>query len=361
MVRKAELREKAGLRRAVTPRDPGAIDLAGNDYLGLARHPAVVTAAARALTEYGLGATGSRVVRGSTAEHEALEEELAEWTGAQAALLYSSGYLANLGAIRALTRRDTLIVVDAHAHASLVDGCRATAAQLLIAPHNDVTFIATCLRPGALVVVESIYSVDGDAAPLAELHRVCRDARATLLVDDAHGLGVIGPQGAGGLAAAGIAGEPDVVATATLSKALGAAGGLVAGPAELRRHVIDTGRTFIYDTAPPPAVVAGARAALGVAKDFQAGRAELRTRSAFAAARFELPEPAGGVLCVRAPSAQAAVDWATACAERGVAVGCFRAPSTPDGTARLRLTVNVGVPRGDFDRALEVVATCAPR
>ncbi|WP_412539613.1 8-amino-7-oxononanoate synthase [Longispora sp. K20-0274] len=361
LVRKAELRAKAGLSRTVTARDPQAVDLAGNDYLGLSRHPVVLKAAAQALADYGLGATGSRLVRGGTPEHELLESELAAWTGAETALVYSSGYLANLGVIRALARRDTQLVIDAHAHASLIDGVRATGLTPLVAPHNDVAYIAANLRAGALVIVESIYSVDGDLAPLAELHRACRDAGAVLVVDDAHGLGVIGPRGAGGPADAGIAGEPDVIVTATLSKSLGAAGGVVLAPAAVRRHLVDTGRTFIYDTAPPPAVMAGARAAVGLARGFDIARDELRSRAATASEALDLPGvPAGGVLSVPAPSPQAAVDWAAACRDKGVAVGCFRPPSTPDGTARLRLTINAGVPRHDFDRALEVVTACAP-
>ncbi|WP_018353018.1 8-amino-7-oxononanoate synthase [Longispora albida] len=355
--RKAALRAKAGLTRRTAPRDGDAIDLAGNDYLGLSRHPQVITAAAKALTRYGLGATGSRLVRGTTAEHEKLESELAEWTGFGSALVYSSGYLANLGILKALSSKRTRLLADAHAHASLIDGCRASGATVEVIEHNSVP---STLDADCIVVVESIYSVDGDLAPLAELHAACRSAGALLLVDDAHGLGVIGQQGSGGAADAGIAGEPDVIVTATLSKALGAAGGVVLGPAALRAHLVDTGRTFIYDTAPPPAVVAGARAALHLARGFELARGVLHERAAKAAVALGVPEPAGGVLSVPAPSPQAAVDWAADCRIQGVAVGCFRPPSTPDGTARLRLTINAGVPNHDFDRALEVVSECAP-
>ncbi len=230
--RRAALRESAGLRRELRPRGPGdgVIDLAGNDYLGLARHPEVIAAATRALAEYGLGATGSRLVRGSTSAHETLESELAEWLGTPAALVYSSGYLANLGAVKALANPRTLLVSDAHNHASLVDGCRLAGAgrdsvQTVVPPHADVAAVAATLaaHPGrpAVVVTESVFSVDGDLAPLAELHAICRRYGALLLVDDAHALGVLGPRGAGGAAAAGLTGEPDVVVTATLSKAFG--------------------------------------------------------------------------------------------------------------------------------------------
>lgn len=360
---KARLRGRAGLTRELRPRtaaDP-AIDLAGNDYLGLARHPAVIAAAAQALSEYGLGATGSRLVRGSTDLHAALEADLAGWLGTESALVYSSGYLANLGAVRALARPRTLLLSDAHNHASLVDGCRS-AGEVVVYPHRDVAAVLSALsaaggRP-AVVVTESVFSVDGDLAPLRELHAAARRHGGLLLVDDAHALGVVGPAGAGGVAAAGLSGEPDVVVTATLSKALGGAGGVVAGPAVLVEHLVDTGRTFIYDTAPPPAVVAGVRAALQLARAADSGRAELATRAGLLASLGASGPPAGGVVSLAAPSAQAAVAWAAACRERGVAVGCFRPPSTPDSRSRLRLTVNVGISREDFEYALDVVAGC---
>ncbi|HWH01092.1 MAG TPA: aminotransferase class I/II-fold pyridoxal phosphate-dependent enzyme [Pilimelia sp.] len=369
--RRARLRARAGLTRRLTPRaaDDRVVDLAGNDYLGLTRHPEVVGAAAAALAEYGLGATGSRLVRGSTPVHAALEEALADWLGTERALLYSSGYLANLGAVRALVRPRTVLVGDAHNHASLVDGCRLSGVETVVVPHADpgAADAALAARPGrpAVLLTESVFSVDGDQAPLAELHAVARRHGALLLVDDAHALGLLGPSGAGGVAAAGLAGQPDVVVTATLSKALGGAGGVVAGPAALIRHLVDTGRTFIYDTAPPPAVAAGVLAAVRLARAGDRLRAELADRAAAATARLAAagltsPAPPAGILSVAAPDAAAAVRWAAACRGRGVAVGCFRPPSTPDGRSRLRLTVNVAVPRPDFDRAVDIAAECAP-
>lgn len=369
--RRAQLRARAGLSRRLRPRGATEqlIDLAGNDYLGLSRHPAVTGAAATALTGYGLGATGSRLVRGSTEAHHALEAALADWLGMARALVFSSGYLANLGAVRALVRPRTLLVTDAHNHASLIDGCRLSGAETVVTPHLDVAAVAAALaaapdRP-AVVVTESVFSVDGDLAPLARLHEVARRHGALLLVDDAHAVGVRGPYGAGAVAEAGLAGQPDVVVTATLSKALGGAGGVVAGPAELIRHLIDTGRTFIYDTALPPAVAAGVLAATGVARTGAVLREELTERAETAVSRLRragltVSTPAAGIISVAAPSAAAAVAWAAACQERGVAVGCFRPPSTPDNRSRLRLTINVGVERADFERALDIIAECAP-
>lgn len=369
--RRAELRAKAGLARQLCPRgaaDP-VIDLAGNDYLGLSGHPEVVAAAGEALRAYGLGATGSRLVRGSTDAHHALEDALADWLRAERALVFSSGYLANLGAVRALVQPRTLLVSDAHNHASLIDGCRISGAETVVTPHGDVAAVQAALAaaPGrpAVVVTESVFSVDGDLAPLARLHAVARRFGAVLLVDDAHGLGVTGPGGAGGVVAAGLAGEPDVVVTATLSKSLGGAGGVVAGPASFVRHLVETGRTFIFDTALPPAVAAGVRAALDLARAADDRRAELADRAALAVRRFRaagLPVslPAAAVVSVTAPGPEAATTWAAQCRERGVAVGCFRPPSTPDPRSRLRLTISAGVPRADFERALDVIVEGAP-
>ena len=207
--------------------------------------------------------------------------------------------------------------------------------------------------------------MDGDLAPLAALHAVTSARGALLLVDDAHALGILGPGGAGGVSAAGLAGARDVVVTATLSKSLGGAGGLVAGPAPLVRHLIDTARTFIYDTALPPAVAAGVHAALRVARSADDRRSVLTARARQAVDRltsagFAVPAPAAGVLSVLAPGPEAALTWAADCRDRGVAVGCFRPPSTPDGSSRLRLTLNAGVSDDDFTRALDVIVECAP-
>ncbi|WDZ87686.1 8-amino-7-oxononanoate synthase [Micromonospora cathayae] len=369
--RRAELRARAGLTRRLHPRGAAdeVVDLAGNDYLGLSTHPEVTAAAGAALRAYGLGATGSRLVRGSTDAHHALEDDLADWLRAERALLFSSGYLANLGAVRALVQPRTLLVSDAHNHASLIDGCRISGAETVVVPHGDVAAVQAVLAaaPGrpAVVVTESVFSVDGDLAPLDRLHAVTRRFGAVLLVDDAHALGVTGPQGAGGVVAAGLAGEPDVVVTATLSKALGGAGGVVAGPAPFVRHLVETGRTFIFDTALPPAVAAGVRAAVGLARAADDLRAELADRATLAvrrlrAAGLTVSVPDAAVVSVTAPGPEAATTWAARCREQGVAVGCFRPPSTPDPRSRLRLTLNAGVPRADFTRALDVIVACAP-
>ncbi|GAB3650012.1 PLP-dependent aminotransferase family protein [Glycomyces tarimensis] len=358
LARKAELRERAGLDRSARPRTD-AVDLAGNDYLGLSRHPDVLAASAAALAEHGLGASGSRLVRGTTGVHERFEAAFARHVGAETATLYSSGYLANLGAVAALAGP---VLLDAHAHASLHDAARLAGGRSDTFAHNDLADLErqlTALRP-SIVAVESVYSVLGDAAPLAAILELTSAHEALLLVDEAHAIGTVGPHGSGGAAAAALAGEPGVVITATLSKALGAAGGVIAGPRRLRRHLTDTSRTFIYDTAPPPAVVAGAAAALAIARDADADRRELARRAALAAKELDTPLPAAGVLSPPAGDAGAARAWAERCAERGVAVGCFRPPSTPDHRSRLRITMNTGVEAADFDKALTIVKETRP-
>lgn len=360
LAHQARLREEAGLRRSAMPRGP-AVDLAGNDYLGLSSDPRVTAAACEALSRHGLGATGSRLVRGTTDLHEELEQALAEWIGVEGTLVFSSGYAANLGAVRALTglSPDTVIFSDAHCHASIVDGCRLARAETVVFPHGSVAALDEALSTFAgrpkVVLTESVFSVDGDLVPLSSYHRVARAHGALLMIDEAHGLGVIGPSGAGG--ASFLAGEPDVVITATLSKALGGAGGFIAGPSPLMRHLVDTCRTFIFDTALPPAVAAGVRVALDIARSSEgdALRLELHER-----ARLLDRQAPAGVVSLLAQGPEQVLGWASACRDKGVAVGCFRPPSTPDKTSRLRLTVNAGVPRDQFEHALEVIEECRP-
>jgi len=263
-------RRRAGLRRSLHVRTPAAadVDLASNDYLGLSRHPAVIEGGVSALRTWGAGSTGSRLVTGNTALHEQFETALADFTGAESALVFSSGYTANLGAVAALSGPGTLVVSDAGVHASLVDACRLSRARVVITAHRDVDAVAAALtdraEQRALVVTDSVFSTDGALAPLRRLHEVCRRHRAVLLADEAHALGVRGDGGRGLVHEAGLAGAPDVVITTTMSKSLGSQGGVVLGPRAVRDHLIDTARPFIFDTGLAPAAVGAAMAALSV-------------------------------------------------------------------------------------------------
>ncbi|MFI0898249.1 aminotransferase class I/II-fold pyridoxal phosphate-dependent enzyme [Streptomyces sp. NPDC020983] len=366
----AAVRAAAGLRRELRPRaaEPGLLDLAGNDYLGLSRHPEVTAAGARACVTWGAGATGSRLVTGSTALHAELEAELAAFTGFEAALVLASGYAANLAAVTALTAAGGLIVSDAANHASLIDGCRLSRAATEVVPHADPAAVGKALgrhAGPAAVVSDTVFSVDGDAAPLAALAAAAREHGAALLLDDAHGLGVLGPGGRGAAHAAGLAGAPDVVCTATLSKALGAQGGVVLGPAGVIGHLVNTARTFIFDTGLAPAAAGAALAALRLLRrePGRAGRALGAARDfhrRFTAAGLDATAPDACVVSVRAPSPAAAVEWAAACRAAGLAVGCFRPPSVPDGVSRLRVTANAALTPAEIAAAAGTVVATAP-
>jgi 8-amino-7-oxononanoate synthase len=364
-------RELSGLVRALRPRtaDSAVLDLASNDYLGLARHPATTGAAAAAALRWGAGSTGSRLVTGSTTLHAELERELAEFCGFEAALVFSSGYAANLAALTALTARGSLLVSDAGNHASIIDGCRLSRAETVVVPHADPSAVGKALDANtgrrALVVSDAVFSVDGDAAPLRDLAEVCRARGAALLVDDAHGLGVLGDGGRGAPAAAGIAGTRGVVATVTLSKSLGSQGGAVLGPARVIDHLVNTARTFIFDTGLAPAAAGGALESLRTLRREPglAGRVRDVARMMHAGlteAGLTAVPPDAAVVSVQAPSPEAALRWAADCRAAGLAVGCFRPPSVPDGISRIRLTARADLTDRQIDAAVRTVAGARP-
>ncbi|WP_031173479.1 8-amino-7-oxononanoate synthase [Streptomyces durhamensis] len=366
----AEARRRAGLVRTLRPRpaDSPLLDLASNDYLGLAHHPEVTEGAARAARVWGGGSTGSRLVTGTTELHTELERELAAFCGFEAALVFSSGYAANLAAVTALGPHGSLIVSDAGNHASLIDGCRLARGERQVVGHADPEAVRKALaghQGPAIVVSDTVFSVDGDRAPLAELAEACREHGAGLVVDDAHGLGVLGDGGRGAPQAAGLAGAADVVVTATLSKSLGSQGGVVLGPAPVIDHLVNAARTFIFDTGLAPAAAGAALAALRllVREPQRAARArevaaELHAR--LTAAGLEAVRPDAAVVSVRAPSPEQAVRWAADCRTAGLAVGCFRPPSVPDGISRLRLTARADLSGAEIERAVRVIGETRP-
>ncbi len=400
------------MRRALRPRGPGPdgiIDLASNDYLGLSQDPQVVEGAVAAAQRWGTGATGSRLVTGDTGLHATLEKDLARFAGAQAALVFSSGYLANLAAVTALAAaldpgdgrsrpsgsrlretgpdgsrpretgpdgsrpretgpRGTLVVSDEANHASLIDACRLSAARIEIVSHLDVSAVdhaLACRRePAALVVAESVFSVAGDLAPVGALHAVARAHGAVLMIDEAHAFGVLGPGGRGAAWAEGIAAEPDVVRTITLSKALAAQGGAVLGAAEVIETLINTGRSFIFDTALAPPAAGAALAALHVL----AARPEIARRAAGNASRLadlalrhglEASRPAAAVVSVLLGAPETAVAAQRLFAAHGVRAGCFRPPSVPAGRSCLRLTARASLSEADFGTVAQALAAVA--
>jgi 8-amino-7-oxononanoate synthase len=355
-------RRQAGLRRSLRVRPAVAteLDLASNDYLGLSTHPAVIAGGVEALHTWGGGAGGSRLVTGNTELHQHFEQQLADFVGAPAGLVFSSGYTANLGAVVSLSGPGSLLVSDAYSHASLVDACRLSRARVVITPHRDLDAVAAALagrdEERAVVLTESVFSADGALAPLRELHQVCRSHGALLIVDEAHGLGVRGQGGRGLLHEAGLAGAPDVVMTTTLSKALGSQGGAVLGPAAVRDHLIDSARTFIFDTGLAPAALGAASAALNVlASEPSRATDVLRHARTLAGICGVSERPESAVVSVILGDAEVAVAAATACLDAGVRVGCFRPPTVPAGTSRLRLTARASLTADDLELAGRVL------
>ncbi|MFE3407556.1 8-amino-7-oxononanoate synthase [Streptomyces mirabilis] len=363
----AHQRLQAGLVRTLRPRaaDSPLLDLASNDYLGLAHHPEITAAAAQAARRWGAGATGSRLVSGTTELHGELERELADFCGFESALVFSSGYAANLAAVTTLAPHGSLVVSDAGNHASLIDGCRLARGATQVVAHADPDAVRKALgthEGPAVAVSDTVFSVDGDAAPLAELATACREHGAALLVDDAHGLGVLGDGGRGAPQAAGLAGAPDVVVTATLSKSFGSQGGAVLGPAPVIDHLVNAARTFIFDTGLAPAAAGAALAARRLLRrePERAARARdvataLHTR--LTAEGLEAVRPDAAVVSVRAPSPEQAVRWAADCRAAGLAVGCFRPPSVPDGISRLRLTARADLTDAQIEHAVGVISS----
>jgi 8-amino-7-oxononanoate synthase len=358
-------RAEAGLTRRLVPtKAQDVVDLAGNDYLGLRHHPAVVAGAVAAVETYGTGAGASRLVTGTLDVHEELEAALASLTGAPAALVLSSGYAANLATLTTLADAGTLVVSDEHSHASLIDGCRLSRAAVSVSRHNDLEHVAELLArrdtPRAVVVVESVYSVLGDAAPVEDLVALTAEAGALLVVDEAHALGVVGPGGAGLVAAAGATTAEHVVVTATLSKSLAAQGGAVMASLVVREHLVNTARPFIYDTGLAPGSAGAALAALGVLRDHPELPARLHANAARLAETCGVAVPEGAVMSVPMPGPHETVEAVERAAALGVRVGAFRPPSTPDGSSRLRITAHADHTEHDLDRACAVLAQLVP-
>ena len=344
-----------------TPRINGRPILAfcTNDYLDLAAHPALAAAAAEAAARDGFGASASRLVAGDLPAHRDLESALATHLRCPAVLVFPTGYQANLGALVAVAGRDDLIVSDALNHASIVDGCRLSRAQIAVYPHRDVTAAARLLADGQsfrrrILVTESLFSMDGDVAPLAELAEAAARTSAVLVVDEAHAFATLGPDGRGLSAAAGVV--PDVF-VGTLGKSIGAAGGFVAGTQPLRDILINRARTFIYTTALPPPVAAAAAAGLALAAGPEGARRRelLASRCAWLADRLAttglapLNTSTGPIFPILLGDDARALTVAAALRDRGIFIPAIRPPTVPSGSARLRLTLSAGHAPDDLE------------
>lgn len=356
--KRKRVRHSRGRVRTASIRPNRAIDLASNDYLGLAQDPRLLQAAHQALDNCGCGATASRVVTGTTWPHVELETALADFTGFQSCLVFSSGYLANLAALTALSGPDCAIYLDAHAHASLQDGSRLARGERHTFAHNNIEdldrLLATRNKPRALVVVESIYSVLGDLAPLTDLYELCTRYDAWLIVDEAHGLGVRG-NGAGLCTEMNLAGRSRILATATLSKALGSQGGAILAGRDVTSHLVNEGRSFIFDTGLAPAAAASAREALQVIQATPELVSDVHATASQIATALNISPTPGAVQSLPMPSADIAFQVAQECRQQGVLVGCFRPPAVPDGVSRLRFTARAAQPRHELTQGLSIV------
>ncbi len=325
-----------------------AILMASNDYLGLAAHRRLKQAATEAIARYGVGAGASRLVSGTLPPHRDLEAALARFKGTEAALTFGSGYLVNLGLIPALAGPGDLILADRLCHASLLDGCRLSGAEFRVYRHGDLAHLDQLLsrrpaRRAVLIVTDGVFSMDGDLAPLPGLLDLAERYEARLLVDDAHGTGVMGKEGRGTAEHFGVEARLPVQ-MGTLGKALGAAGAYVAGPGSLIEYLVNRARSFIYTTAPPPAIAAAAVAALEVVEREPARRARLwanraRLHGGLAALGFTLGPSESPIIPVLVGEAEPALALAERLWEHGVLAPAIRPPTVPKGTSRIRLTI----------------------
>jgi 8-amino-7-oxononanoate synthase len=358
----------AGLIRHLHP--PAGLDFSSNDYLGLARDPRVVDALAEAVRREGCGSTGSRLLRGEREAFAAVERRFAAFKGASRALYFSSGYLANLAVITTLAEKGDLILSDARNHASLIDASRLSPADRVVVPHADVNdvdrrlaaFEATrSAESQAFVVVESVFSMDGDVAPLAEYLSCCMAHDATLVVDEAHSVGLLGQRGSGCLEAMGL--DPDAcVSVNAAGKALGVCGAFVAGSGRVIEYLVQRARPFVFSTAAPPAVATAIDASLAIVEAEPARRERVlgladALRRKLGVVGIDVPtEGPSAIVPVIVGENERAVRIAATLQADGCDVRAIRPPTVPEGSARLRLSVNAGLTEADLDRVVGVLA-----
>jgi len=342
--------------------------LCSNNYLGLADHPRVREAAAEAAMRYGAGAGASRLVSGTMRIHRRLEERLAEFKGSERALLFGSGYLANVGTVQALARPGEVVFSDALNHASIVDGCRLAGAETFVYNHADLDHLAWGLQQaegrGSLIVTDGVFSMDGDIAPLEGIVELAREHDVRVMVDDAHGMGTLGPGGRGTVAAAGLEDEVDVL-VGTLSKSLGSYGAYVCCERSMAKYLVNTARTLIFSTALPPPAVAAAMAALELLQSEPRRVEKVQRNSALlrdALNEKGLPTLPGitPVIPLVIGDAETAVAATEHALGNGVFAQAIRPPTVPAGTSRLRLTVMASHTKSELREAASTIAAAVP-
>ena len=342
------------------------INFASNNYLGLKNHPAIIEAAMAAMHTYGFGSGASRLISGTTPPHQDLETALARFKQTEGALTFNSGYAANIGIIPAVIEARGLIFVDRLCHASLIDGCRISRGRLRVFHHNDPDHLRRQLRQRpsgqpTLIVTEGVFSMDGDLAPLEDLTKLSQEFEATLLVDDAHGTGVMGKHGRGTMEHFGI-NPQSVIQMGTLSKALGTMGGYVVGTQTCIQYLINTCRSFIYTTAPPPAFAAAARTALEIIQTDPGRRTRLWQNrqavfQALSAMGFVLTNTESPILPIIIKDVDLALTMSQKLFHDGIYVPAIRPPTVPKGTSRLRVTITSDHTQDHLDTALAAFKT----
>jgi 8-amino-7-oxononanoate synthase len=346
-------------------------DFSSNDYLGLASDPRVAAAAITALGEDATGAAAARLISGNHPAHEMLERDIARFKQTDAALLFGSGYLANTSVIPALAGPRDALYTDALNHASLIDGCRLSRAEVRVLPHGDAGAFGAALGADRgrfrrrLIVVDGVFSMDGDLAPLGELTAIAREHGAWMYVDDAHGTGVLGAHGRGTTEHFGVEGSVEIM-MGTLGKAFGVAGAYVAGSRPLIDYLTNRARGFVFTTGSPPALAAAATTALRIARAEPERRDRVRTvarrlRAGLASLGHECPgHPDGHIIPVAIGEAGETVRVGATLAARGFLVGAVRPPTVPIGTSRLRITASAAHTDSQIDGLLDAIATALP-
>lgn len=348
----SEGRSARGLARRLAIRDPGLVNFASNDYLGLASDPRVVAAACEAASRFGFGSGASPLVSGWTEIHEALAVDLAAFEQTEAVALFPSGFAANLGTIAALTGPGDAVYVDRLDHACLIDGARLSGATLRVFGHNNADRLEAILERDrgrfrrSLIAVDGVFSMDGDLAPLGRIADLAERFGAMLLVDEAHGTGVFGPTGRGACEEFGVC-ERVHVRVGTLSKALGSLGGFVAGSRRLVDHLVNRARPLVYSTSLSPACAAAAWEALRIARQEPERRANVHrladvVRRELRATGWSLPASRGPIVPVIVGEPERTVALSTALREGGFLVPAIRPPTVPEGTSRLRISLSAG-------------------
>ena len=340
------------------------LSFCSNDYLGLANHPDVVQAFKKAADQYGVGSGSAHLVSGHSAEHHALEEELAEFMGTERALLFSTGYMANLGVVAALCDRHSEIYEDKLNHASLLDAALLSRAKRSRFPHLDIEKLEQCLKKSELenkfILSDGVFSMDGDLAPLDKLHQLAENHNTTLMIDDAHGIGVLGQKGRGIIEHFGLDSKQVPILVGTLGKAFGTAGAFVAGSEELIETLIQKSRSYIFTTAMPAAVAAATRQSLRIVEKENDRREKLKSlinlfRNGVTELGFEVTDSITPIQPIIIGSSEQALDLSEKLLEKNILISAIRPPTVPEGTARLRITFSATHTTEQVNKLLNVL------